>query len=604
MNPRKAAFAIPGDITTLTGGYIYERRLLETLREIGHDVRHIVLGASFPDPTPADMAHAVDTLGTLEPERALILDGLVFGSIETAGLAKVRAPIVAMIHHPLALETGLSTLQRDHLFKTERGNLALAAHVLVPSPHTAHILCTQYDVTPDRITIAQPGTEARPAHTGKSTPIDPPLILSVGIQHLRKGHDVLLHALAELLHLNWNTVIIGTAYDPVHAEELAGLRDKLGLRDRVVFAGRVPQIDLEAYYAQATIFALATRYEGYGIVFDEALSWGLPIVSCDTGAVAQTVPTGAGLLVPPDEPKEFAKALERLLVDPALRQRMAGAAMYESKALPTWRDTAQVAGRVLNTLGQKRRLRNPATPIGRSFDIYYRDMARTARMDRLNATFVSKGQLAFDIGAHVGDRTASFARLGARVVAFEPQPRVFRALRLIHGRNPDITLRREAVGARVGELEMHLNSRNPTTSTASSDLIAAAQTADAWKNEIWDTTIRVPVTTLDQLIAFHGTPDFVKIDVEGLELEVLKGLHTPLPLLSFEFTTIQRDLAYACINHMDALGEYEFNFSLGEDHKLHHDIWTSAKEMLAEIAALPQSANSGDIYARRMIPTQ
>src|SRR5690606_30115723 len=142
----KAAFAIPGDINTVTGGYIYERRLLEGLRAQGRDVAHIQLGASFPDPTDADMADAATQLLALPPDRPLILDGLVYGSIDTQILRDMRAPIVAMIHHPLALENGLSAARRDHLFVTERDNLAQAAHVLVPSPHTAALLAADYGV--------------------------------------------------------------------------------------------------------------------------------------------------------------------------------------------------------------------------------------------------------------------------------------------------------------------------------------------------------------------------------------------------------------------------------------------------------------------------
>ena len=188
--------------------------------------------------------------------------------------------------------------------------------------------------------------------------------------------------------------------------------------------------------------------------------------------------------------------------------------------------------------------RRGRTAIGRSLDVYYRDAARTRRMDDLNASFVRRGGLVFDIGAHVGDRTASFLRLGARVVALEPQPRVFRALRLIHGRAPGAILRCAAAGAQAGEIEMRVNSANPTVSTVSGDLVAAAASADGWQGEVWDRTIRVPVTTLDALIAEHGRPDFVKIDVEGNELEVLRGLSATVPALSFEFTTIQRDVAF------------------------------------------------------------
>jgi glycosyltransferase involved in cell wall biosynthesis len=342
-----AAFAIPGDITTLTGGYIYERRLLEGLRALGRDVTHIELGASFPDPSAQDMDDAIAQLCGLSSECPLILDGLVYGSIATEGLARVRAPIVGMIHHPLAHESGLEPARRDHLFRTERDNLALAAHVLVPSPHTKRILIEEYAVPPERITIARPGTEP-PRHP--AAPVLPPLILSVGIQHARKGHDILLRALAEVTDLDWQAVIVGGAHDPAHAKYLAQLHRDLGLDGRVRLAGRVEQEPLSRLYAQASIFALATRYEGYGIVFDEALAHGLPIVSCDTGAVPDTVPSEAGRLVPPDNPGAFATALRALLTDAAEREARAAAARRYGAALPDWTETCRIASRVLDGL--------------------------------------------------------------------------------------------------------------------------------------------------------------------------------------------------------------------------------------------------------------
>lgn len=246
------------------------------------------------------------------------------------------------------------------------------------------------------------------------------------------------------------------------------------------------------------------------------------------------------------------------------------------------------------------RERGHRSAIGRSLDVYYRDAARTARMDRLNACFVAPGSLAFDIGAHVGDRTASFLRLGASVVALEPQPRVFRALRLIHGRNSRAVLHRMAVGALEGEITMFLNSGNPTVSTVSPALVAAAPSSDAWRDQVWDASLRVPVTTLDLLIARHGIPSFVKIDVEGHEHEALLGLSVALPALSFEFTTLQRDVALACIDRLEQLGRYEFNLSLGEDHRLRRDRWTHGSAMKGSVSALPEKANSGDVYARRI----
>lgn len=347
MTLQKAAFAIPGDMTTLTGGYIYERRLLIGLRAQGRDVAHIPLGPSFPTPSGGDMRDAAQVLTALEADRPLILDGLVFGSVDTSILRAMKAPIVAMIHHPLAHESGLDAGLRDHLFRTERNNLVHAAHVLVPSPHTAALLVSDYSVPRNRITIVRPGTDTPVA---KAAPSVPPMILSVGIQHPRKGHDVLLHALAGLLHLNWQAVIVGSRYDEGYAQKLDTLHADLGLTGRVQLAGRVSADVLAQLYSTATLFALATRYEGYGIVFDEALSYGLPIVSCQTGAVPDTVPPGAGLLVPPDDPQAFARALGQMLTDPALRTTTANASARFGAALPGWDDTARLAGLVLDDL--------------------------------------------------------------------------------------------------------------------------------------------------------------------------------------------------------------------------------------------------------------
>jgi len=348
---RRAAFAIPGELSTVTGGYLYEKRLLEGLRELGTDVEYLRVGDSFPEPSAVDAAEATAAMAAVSADVPLIVDGLVFGSLPTSLMAELRAPIVAMIHHPLAHEEGLDEARRAHLFRTERDNLALADAVIVPSPHTARILAAEYGVHESLITIARPGTD-RPARA--RSPQSPPLILSVGIQHPRKGHDVLLRALAELTELDWTAAIVGSPYDPPHAAELARLHNSLGLGERVVLTGRLSDDDRDALYARASIFALATRYEGYGLVFDEALAWGLPVVSCATGAVPETVPADTGILVAVDDARALADALRTLLTDDAAREARASASAVAGQELPSWLDTCAVAQTVLDGIAARK----------------------------------------------------------------------------------------------------------------------------------------------------------------------------------------------------------------------------------------------------------
>jgi FkbM family methyltransferase len=236
--------------------------------------------------------------------------------------------------------------------------------------------------------------------------------------------------------------------------------------------------------------------------------------------------------------------------------------------------------------------------VARSLRIYYGDRARRAAMDRLYGTFVRPGDLVLDVGAHVGDRIGAFRRLGARVVAVEPQPALIKTLKLIHGRDRAVAIEPAAVGRHTGMIDLKLNIDNPTVSTASEAFLRAADGAVGWEGQAWTKTIRVPVTTLDALIARHGMPAFIKIDVEGFEAEALVGLTRPPPALSFEFTTIQRDVAVACLERCAALGYGRFNAMLGESHVLVHAEWVSAEAIASWLDALPQSANSGDVYAR------
>jgi FkbM family methyltransferase len=236
--------------------------------------------------------------------------------------------------------------------------------------------------------------------------------------------------------------------------------------------------------------------------------------------------------------------------------------------------------------------------IVRSLRIYYGDRQHGPAMDRLYRQFVRPGDLVFDIGAHVGDRVAAFRRLGARVAAVEPQPALVKTLRLLYRRDPKVTIEAAAVGSQPGFIELSVNIDNPTVSTVSTDFIAAAANAPGWEGQTWPKRLRVPITTIDALIARHGMPAFLKIDVEGFEAEALAGLGQPVQALSFEFTLIQRDIARACVERCSALGYTRFNAILGESQTFEHSDWIDANAIARWLDELPPAANSGDVYAR------
>jgi FkbM family methyltransferase len=240
-----------------------------------------------------------------------------------------------------------------------------------------------------------------------------------------------------------------------------------------------------------------------------------------------------------------------------------------------------------------------ASSLHRSLDFYWGNAERDAAMDAFHAQLVRPGGLVFDVGAHVGDRVASYRRLGARVIAVEPQPLCGRALTEIFADDSGVTVVEAACGAEPGTVTFYVNSANPTVSTVSKDFVAAADGANGWAGQVWDTEIPVPAVTLDHLVDRYGVPDFVKIDVEGYEHAVLAGLSRPIPALSFEFTTIERAVAQRCLDRAVALGFDRFNVALGDTMEFDFAAWTSAEAVAAHLAGLPHEANSGDVYCRR-----
>lgn len=331
----KAVFAIPGELNQRTGGYIYDATVLRLLNVHGCPTEHLRLPDGFPAPTEAAMKASFDAFNAVPPDQVIIVDGLALGAMDSSRLAKVKAPIVAMVHHPLGLETGLDQNVAEIMIRNEASVLACVRHIIVPSGYIARILAARLDVPPQKITVARPGFDGS---VNQRTPSSPPIILSVGLLTRRKGHDILLKALARLTHLDWQAVIIGKAHDPEVAAALRAQCTSDGLDDRVQFTGEVDADALEKAYQSASIFALATRYEGYGMVLNEAMQYGLPVVTCRVGAVPDTV-GDAALLVEPDAPEQFAHALAALLKEPQTAQTYASLSLERLDTLADWHNT-------------------------------------------------------------------------------------------------------------------------------------------------------------------------------------------------------------------------------------------------------------------------
>jgi FkbM family methyltransferase len=234
----------------------------------------------------------------------------------------------------------------------------------------------------------------------------------------------------------------------------------------------------------------------------------------------------------------------------------------------------------------------------RSFVLYYGIPLRAARMRRFYAQFVPAGGLCFDIGAHLGNRVRAWRALGASVVAVEPHPDLLPILRRLYGRDAGVTIVPGALGAREGEAPLLVSPANPTVTTLSPEWTREVRRDPGFRHVRWRTGERVRVTTMNALIRDHGVPDFVKIDVEGYEAEVLAGLDTALPCLSFEYLPATPHRVLACLERLEALGDYRFNWSVGETHRLARAAWCSPGEMRRFAEALPAAARSGDIYAR------
>jgi glycosyltransferase involved in cell wall biosynthesis len=335
-----ASLIVPAPFTAVSGGYTYDRRIVAGLREAGHTVQVIELSGTHPLADDAARDSACAFWDGLADTTRPIIDGLglpAFAGMEDALTARNAA---AIIHHPTALETGLSDADRAALLAIEKRLLPRLSRIIVTSQTTGEQLSAEFGVDPERIKIVVPGTDDAPRSLGSGGPTC--RIISIGTLIPRKGHDVLLRALARLFDLDWHLTIVGSPdSDPVHARTLAALVEELDIANRVRFAGETTGATLDALWREADLFALATHWEGYGMAIAEALKRGLPVVVCSGGAAGNLVTPEAGVTCPPGDQTNLSKALRRLIFGATLRRGMAEAAWQVGQTLPNWQTQAR-----------------------------------------------------------------------------------------------------------------------------------------------------------------------------------------------------------------------------------------------------------------------
>ncbi|MFN6993000.1 MAG: glycosyltransferase family 4 protein [Aquincola tertiaricarbonis] len=363
MAPVRAfTFLVPGDWHTPTGGFRYDRRLAEALIAAGWAVDVRRLDGPWPEPDPATLAHAAATVADIADGTLVLADGLAFGvlgSVVAAHAARLRW--VALVHHPLHLETGLPPALRERLLAQETRALSFARQVIVTSPRTARDVVAM-GVPPPCIAVVEPGVEAASTSVAARRGPSPPAgarataaatahgarLLCVATLTPRKGHALLLQALAGLPELRWELHCVGSlTRDPTTAAQLQALTSEPPLAGRVTWHGEVDDATLHAHYAAADLVVLASLHEGYGMAVAEALAAGRPVLASDAGALAQTVPPQAGWCVPAGDVLALRAALQALICDTALRQRLAAGAREAGARLPSWPTQAKRVGAVL-----------------------------------------------------------------------------------------------------------------------------------------------------------------------------------------------------------------------------------------------------------------
>ncbi len=338
-------FAIPGDLSLPTGGYGYDRRLLAEWREMGVAARHLPLPGSFPNPSEADLAETGRAILSTPYDSVLLIDGLAYGAFPESVAAGLAGRVVALVHHPLGLETGLTPTQATEFARRETAALRHAAAIVATSETTKRLLVADFGVPAEKITVAEPGVD--PAERAAGSGGETVELLAVGSLVPRKGYGVLVAALEGLANKPWRLTIVG-ADDrvPATTEALKAQIAAAGLFERIRLMGPLRQAELDAAYARADLFVMPSLFEGYGMVLTEALARGLPILCTTGGAAARTAPDAAALKVQPGDVAALRAGLVRLLDDKQERVQRSDAAWQAAGTLPRWRWTATIVAEV------------------------------------------------------------------------------------------------------------------------------------------------------------------------------------------------------------------------------------------------------------------
>ena len=343
-NMLDVAFAIPGDLMLQTGGYAYDRRVLDLLQGDSIDITHMPLPRAFPKPSGMDLCTTAQVIAALPKTTVVLVDGLAYGAFSVGTLAAIPNRIVALVHHPLAFETGISAERAAALLLSETTALARANHVVVTSPMTAALLQTNLAVPAEKITVAIPGTDPATRATGTGQPLQ---LLAVGSVVPRKGYTVLIDALRALERRDWHLTIAGAARDSQELALVEGAIAASDLGDHITLVGAIDDADLGRLYSAADLFVMPSLFEGYGMVLAEAMARGLPIDCTTGGAAAETVPDEAAIKVPPGDAAAFSAALAKVMSDTSLRQNLSDASWAAGQTLPRWTDTARIIAGVL-----------------------------------------------------------------------------------------------------------------------------------------------------------------------------------------------------------------------------------------------------------------